>query len=111
MSTMLSGRRHKFLTKEEILQKLATSDSELSDLSDDDDVTDKTSIPRVLEGKSRSDEEDDVATDLLTNVSATNFDLDRPTSSKSPKPIPQSSISRPSTLIKVSKMKKRETYQ
>lgn len=107
MSTMLRRKRRKIPTQEKILQRLAASDSELSDLSlsdDDDDwpsfQTDKKYVP-VLEGESSSDEHD-VETDLTTRVSAekTGFDLDRPSSSKSPEPIPQSSK-------KVQKMKKK----
>lgn len=56
MSTMLRRKRRKIPTQEEILRKLAASDSELSDLSlsDDDDwpsfQTDKKYVP-VLKGE------------------------------------------------------------
>ncbi|GFV61112.1 mariner transposase [Trichonephila clavipes] len=52
-------KRNIILTQEEILQFMNKSDSELTDLSNDDYAVDKTFKPRILEGKSCLDESDE----------------------------------------------------
>ncbi|KAG8195191.1 hypothetical protein JTE90_027935 [Oedothorax gibbosus] len=73
--------RKKILTQNEILQILNENDSEFSGFSDDDG-DDQTFEPRMLEGQSSSDDEENDQSIIL----------DRPSTSRSPDPSPQSSI-------------------
>ncbi|KAG8190311.1 hypothetical protein JTE90_012597 [Oedothorax gibbosus] len=67
--------RKKIVTQDEILQILNDNDSELSCFSDDDG-DDQTFEPRMLEGQSSSDDEENDQ----------NIILDRPSTSRSPDP-------------------------
>ncbi|XP_042904032.1 piggyBac transposable element-derived protein 3 [Parasteatoda tepidariorum] len=104
------SKRRKYLTEEEILQMLAASDSELSDLSDDEDI-DKTYEPQVLEEDLSSEEHDGDDFTAIADISVQE-NRDRPSTSKSPEPIDQSLIHKPlAASTKVKKKKKSEVYQ
>ncbi|KAG8198541.1 hypothetical protein JTE90_026442 [Oedothorax gibbosus] len=92
--------RKKILTQDEILQILNENNSELSGFSDDDG-DDQTFEPRMLEGQSSSDDEENDQSIIL----------DRPSTSRSPDPSPQSSIpTQDSTKVKMNK-KEKKTYK
>jgi hypothetical protein len=56
--TFQMPNRKRYLTQEEIFELINKSDSELSDLSDDNDAANKTYEPLLMEGQSSAEELD-----------------------------------------------------
>ncbi|GFX88203.1 hypothetical protein TNCV_160171 [Trichonephila clavipes] len=81
---MASQVRKRILTKEEILQFINKSDSELSGLTDNDYTVDKTYDRRILEGEPNSDESDEEKHGDISNGKTI---LDHPLPSKTLEPI------------------------